>query len=49
MILEKYKVADVLGKGSFGLVKKATNIATDKAYAMKIIDKQTVYCKAPFY
>ena len=42
-IEEKYEVSEeILGQGSFGVVYKATNIATKQSFAMKKIDKQTV-------
>lgn len=42
-IEEKYEIApEILGKGSFGTVFKATNIITRKSYAMKKIDKHTI-------
>lgn len=42
-IEEKYEVSEeILGQGSFGVVYKATNIATKQSFAMKKIDKQTL-------
>ncbi len=41
-IYDDYKVVDVVGRGSFGEVKKVLHRASGKAYALKIINKR--YC-----
>ena len=41
-IEEVYKMGDVLGRGSFGVVKEVTNRADGRQYAMKIINKDKV-------
>lgn len=41
-IYDEYRVVDVLGRGSFGEVKKVVHRVTGKAYALKIINKN--YC-----
>ncbi len=38
-IYDTYKVVDVLGRGSFGEVKKVVHRVSGKAYALKIINK----------
>jgi len=38
-IYKEYQVVDVLGRGSFGEVKKVLHRASGKAYAMKILNK----------
>ena len=43
-IEEFYRMGDVLGKGSFGVVKEVTHIATDQKYAMKTVNKDKVSC-----
>lgn len=42
-IEEVYKMGDVLGKGSFGVVKEITHLGTNQHYAMKIVNKDKVY------
>ena len=41
-INELYEFGDLLGKGSFGSVKRATRIGTNFEYAVKIIDKNSL-------
>ena len=41
-INELYEFGELLGKGSFGSVKRATRIVTNVEYAVKIIDKNSL-------
>lgn len=41
-INEIYEFKDLLGKGSFGAVKRATRIGTNFECAVKIIDKESL-------
>jgi len=41
-VTEKYKVLDVIGQGSFGVVHKCQNIETGEAFALKAILKEKV-------
>jgi serine/threonine protein kinase len=38
-IYNEYKVVDVIGRGSFGVVKKIVHRTSGKPYALKIIKK----------
>ena len=42
-IFEHYKTVESIGHGSFGIVKKVINKASNKVYALKIIKKK--YCE----
>jgi [calcium/calmodulin-dependent protein kinase] kinase len=44
--LNQYKLAGVLGQGSYGIVKLAYNREEDKNYAMKILSKKKLQKKA---
>ena len=41
-IEEVYKMGDVLGKGSFGIVKEVTHHTSGQKYAMKTVNKDKV-------
>ena len=45
MVIDKYKFGKVLGVGSISVIKKITNINTQKEYAVKIIDNKKFYKK----
>jgi calcium-dependent protein kinase len=42
-ISKKYQLGEVLGKGSFGEVRKCFNRFTGEEFAMKIVPKENVY------
>ena len=45
-IEKKYSVGEVLGQGSFGVVKEVTNKLTGQKFAMKIVNKEKVSKKS---
>jgi len=47
--LNQYKLAGVLGQGSYGVVKLAYNREEDKNYAMKILSKKKLQKKAGIF
>jgi len=47
--LNQYKLAGVLGQGSYGIVKLAYNREEDKNYAMKILSKKKLQKKAGIF
>ena len=42
-IEEVYRMGEVLGKGSFGVVKEVCHIVTGQRYAMKTVNKDKVW------
>ena len=47
--LKHFKILDVLGSGGFGTVYKVKEILTDKIYAMKVMNKNTIIIKKYFH
>ena len=47
--LKNFKILDVLGSGGFGTVYKVKEILTDKIYAMKVMNKNTIIIKKYFH
>ena len=47
--LNNFKVIDILGSGGFGTVYKVKEILTDKIYAMKVMNKNTIINKKYFH
>lgn len=45
-IEKKYSVGEVLGQGSFGVVREVTNKLTGQKFAMKIVNKEKVSKKS---